>query len=94
MNDKLKLIDQNQGINLEIEKDIEYISNIIRKALNVNVNYPGDSKSEIVKKFFSDDKEHIRKLYENILKEKCVELGIDPTSLKVDWNSAKWGDEK
>ena len=36
----------------------------------------------------------MRNLYEEILKKKCVEMGIDPESLHVDWNSMKRGEEK
>ena len=31
---------------------------------------------------------------EGILKKKCAEMGIDPESLHVDWNSMKQGEEK
>jgi len=36
----------------------------------------------------------MRNLYEEILKKKCVEMGINPESLRVDWNSMKRGEEK
>lgn len=77
--------------NQEIDKEMEHISNIIRKALNVN--YIGDSSSEIARKQFNDEKETIKSIYENIIKDKCVELGIDPDSIKIDWGSVKLDEE-
>lgn len=49
---------------------------------------------EMIEKQFNDERENMRNLYEEILKKKCVEMGIDPESLKVDWNSMKHGEEK
>jgi len=79
-------------IDLGVHDEIDYISRKIREALGTQ--HIGENQSrEILEKQFNSDREYIRNLYENILKEKCVELGIDPESLYVDWRSMKVGEK-
>lgn len=86
-------------IDLGVHDEIEYMSRKIREVLGTNhIGDPGSNLSrEMVEKQFNDEREHIRKLFEEILKKKFVEMGIDPElleSLRVDWSSMKQGEEK
>ena len=83
-------------IDLGVHDEIEYLSRKIREVLGTNrIGDPDSNLSrEMFEKQFNDEREYMRNLYEEILKKKCVEMGIDPESLHVDWNSMKWGEEK
>jgi hypothetical protein len=83
-------------IDLGVHDEIEYLSRKIREVLGTNrIGDPDSNLSrEMIEKQFNGEREYMRNLYEEILKKKCVEMGIDPESLHVDWNSMKWGEEK
>ncbi|NDB83680.1 MAG: hypothetical protein EB127_13295 [Alphaproteobacteria bacterium] len=83
-------------IDLGAHDEIEYMSRKIREVLGTNhIGNPDSNVSrDIIEKQFNDEREHIRNLFEEILKKKCVEMGIDPESLRVDWSSIKLGEEK
>ncbi len=78
------------------KNDLENLSGSIREVLGTNhIGVPDSNLSrDIIEKQFNGEREYMRNLYEEILKKKCVEMGIDPKSLHVDWNSMKWGEEK
>lgn len=84
-----------KAINIAVHGEIEYMSKKIREVLGTN--HIGNSDSnlsrETIEKQFNDEREHIRSLFEEILKKKCVEMGIDPESLRVDWSSMKLGEK-
>ena len=77
-------------IDLGVHDEIEYLNRKIREVLGTNhIGDPDSNLSrEMFEKQFNDEREYMRNLYE------CVEVGIDPESLHVDWNSMKWGEEK
>ena len=83
-------------INLGVHDEIEYLSRKIREVLGINhIGNPDSNLSrEMIEKQFNGEREYMKNLYEEILKKKCVEMGIDPESLHVDWNSMKRGEEK
>lgn len=83
-------------IDLGVHDEIEYLSRKIREVLGTNrIGDPDSNLSrEMIEKQFNGEREYMRNLYEEILKKKCVEMGIDPESLPVDWNSMKRGEEK
>ena len=83
-------------IDLGVHDEIEYLSRKIREVLGTNHIGVPDSNlfREMIEKQFNGEREYMRNLYEEILKKKCVEMGIDPESLHVDWNSMKRGEEK
>ena len=83
-------------IDLGVHDEIEYLSRKIREVLGTNYigNPDANLSREMIEKQFNRDLEFLRNLHEVILKKKCVEMGIDPESLHVDWNSMKQGEEK
>ncbi len=91
-----EIINPCKEIDLGVHDEIEYMSRKIREVLGTD--HIGDPRSnlshEMVEKQFNDEREHVRKLFEEILKKKCVEMGIDPESLRVDWSSMKTGEEQ
>ena len=82
-------------IDLGVHDEAEFMARKIREALGVNTIGVSTSAlaEEMAHKQFNDEREHIRSLYKGIIKDKCVELGIDPETLRFDWNTMKWGEK-
>lgn len=82
-------------IDPEVEKEISYISKTIKDALGANLigdNYTNSHKME--KDLFNSKKEFFEQVVSPIIKEKCEELGIDFSKIKVDFKSMNVSENK
>lgn len=78
-----------EEIDLSVYDEIDdYISKKVQEVLETQ-HIDENQSREIFEKQFNNDLERMRNLCENLLKEKCEEMGIDPESLYVDWRSMK-----
>lgn len=72
----------------EIEEEIAYISETIRKGLGVNIGKELDSAlaQEIAKKQFLEDQEILKSVIGKKIKEQLIAKGIDPDTVKINWD--------
>jgi hypothetical protein len=71
---------------LKDDEEVKYITEKIRTGLGLNIVRELDELScaEVQKQVNTELRSIIQDVYLKIIKEKCVELGIDPESVKLD----------